>query len=163
MGVEFSAFHLAETVHLGLVPVFVHDDVVADSRVSFAPRVELGAFHLADTLKMGLMPVYAYDDVLWVPCEDMFEKFEKFGYVLNINEPEPILKNPFSASITELEAKEAKWPSTWRTATVLSWESCVELKVSWCRIAAPRLEVCEVPDTVSGAYCDVTRDMFGPR
>ena len=37
----------------------------------------------------------------------MFENFEKFGHVLNVSEPEPFHKNPFSARSTELEAKEA--------------------------------------------------------
>ena len=61
LGVECSAFHLAETVQVGLVPVyvydvydvnddvpwvpykdivpvFVHDEVISDSRVRFVPR-----------------------------------------------------------------------------------------------------------------------------
>ena len=33
-----SACHLAETVHVGLEPVYVYDVVMADSRVSFVPR-----------------------------------------------------------------------------------------------------------------------------
>ena len=34
-----KASYLAETVHMGLVPVYVYDEVMADSRfLSFAPR-----------------------------------------------------------------------------------------------------------------------------
>ena len=46
-----SAFHLAETVQMGLAPVYVYDDMMADSRGSFVPReVGRGAFHFAETV-----------------------------------------------------------------------------------------------------------------
>ena len=36
--------HLADAVQLGSVLVYVHDEVTADSRVSFVPRVEGSAW-----------------------------------------------------------------------------------------------------------------------
>lgn len=103
---------MAESMHRSFQPneMFVGQSVswehiMADSRVSLVPRgFGRTAFHLAETIQKGLVPVYVYDDVPWVPYKDMFEQL---GYVLNIDEVEPFLKNLSSVSIADLEAKEA--------------------------------------------------------
>merc|ERR1719434_104755 len=101
---------------------------MADSRVSLVPRgFGRTAFHLAETIQKGLVPVYVYDDVPWVPYKDMFEQL---GYVLNIDEVEPFLKNLSSVSIADLEAKEAMSLKV-KDATSLFRASCVKSKVSW--------------------------------
>ena len=57
--------------------------IVADYRASFALRgVRQGVLHFAETVHMGLVLVDVCDDIHWVPCKDMFEKFEKSGCVL---------------------------------------------------------------------------------
>ena len=103
---------------MGLMPVYVRDDVLKDSRVRVVPRgVERGAFHHADAVHMGLVRVYmydVYDGVSRVPYKDLQQRF---GHELNISESEPFLEDLIGVCIAELEAKEVSF-----------WESCIKSK-----------------------------------
>ena len=87
-----SAFHIAETLHMGLGQVYVCESM-ADSHVGLAPRgVGRSAFHLAGT-------VYAcdvhdvHDDVPRASFKDASEKFVTCWTIAN--------RNPSSSNLLE--------------------------------------------------------------
>ena len=107
-----------------IVPVFVHDEVMADFCVRVVTRgMERGQYTWS-----------------WCrsPCATMFlrlsyeDKFEKFGHLLNICESEPLQRLR-----CRVGSEGSDSPRREGAATVLSWESASIRKV--CRVAGQPL------------------------
>ena len=159
-GVQCIAFRFSDTARMGSVSVHVCDDVMMGSRVNFVCVVFLTSPRLCkldwrqSTCTTGMTYMTVFHGYRGKICS------RKCGYVLNIGESELFLKNFVDACITELEAKEAMALKV-RDKHFSSWESCVNRRVSGCRMCDEVLadsRVCFTPIKLrsrSGLQCSI--------